>query len=100
MGENGDGSSADSVVLARSAYCPFSIGPRGCVGRGLAVKELMIIVARVVWLYDMRTEPGTALGEGSPGMGAGRERVGEFQMRDMFVGKGDGPMVEFKRVGR
>lgn len=29
-----------------------------------------------------------------------RERRGELQMRDMFVGKAEGPFVEFKSRGR
>lgn len=30
------GVTADSVALAQSAFCPFSIGPRGCIGKGKA----------------------------------------------------------------
>ena len=42
------GVSAESVALAQSAFCPFSIGPRGCVGKSLAMKEIMVVVVVVV----------------------------------------------------
>jgi cytochrome P450 len=28
------GVSAESVAMAQSAFCPFSVGPRGCIGKG------------------------------------------------------------------
>lgn len=30
----------ESVGAAQSAFCPFSVGPRGCIGKGLAYAEL------------------------------------------------------------
>ncbi|KAL2048039.1 hypothetical protein ABVK25_011076 [Lepraria finkii] len=43
------GVSEEDVVRAQSAFCPFSIGPRGCVGKALAMKEIMVVVGRLVW---------------------------------------------------
>lgn len=90
--------SPESVALAKNASCPFSLGPRGCVGKGMAYKELMIIVARLIYLFDMRIAPGTSAGEGNPSLREKslRHRKGEFQGLDKFVLKADGPMVEFK----
>ncbi|KAH6639969.1 cytochrome P450-like protein [Truncatella angustata] len=86
------------VQLAQSAFCPFSIGPRGCVGKGLAMKELMITIARVIWLYDMRLAPGEEhRGGGGREKGYGRHRDSEFQLKDMFVSKTDGPLVQFRK---
>lgn len=83
--------------LVHAAFCPFSIGPRGCVGKSMAMKELMITIARVVWLYDARLAPGEEYrGEGGSGKGYGRHRVGEYQMHDMFVSKTDGPVLQFR----
>ena len=90
------GVSEVSVALAQSAFCPFSIGPRGCTGRALAMKEIMTVVARLVWLYEMRIAEGSTLGEGAEHLGEGRRRKGELQMRDLFVAKADGPMVQFR----
>ncbi|MCJ1311413.1 hypothetical protein MMC25_005084 [Agyrium rufum] len=43
--------SAATIALARSAFCPFSVGPRGCVGKGMAYKEMTIVIARLVFLF-------------------------------------------------
>jgi len=83
----------DHLDKAHAAYCPFSIGPRGCIGKGLAYVELTVTIARVLWLFDVRMAPGTSLGDGS-GEG-GRER-GEFQIEDRFASKKDGPVVQFR----
>ncbi|KAL0932145.1 cytochrome p450 [Colletotrichum truncatum] len=38
----------------RSALQPFSFGPRNCIGRNLAYSEMRVILARVVWNFDMK----------------------------------------------
>lgn len=86
-----------SVQLAQSAFCPFSIGPRGCVGKTMAYAEMKILLARMTWLYDMRLKEGSTLGEGNPALGLGRARKDEFQLDDWFAARAHGPMVEFKR---
>ena len=88
--------SAADVARAQPTFCPFSSGPRGCVGKAMAMKELMLIIARVVWLYEMRLAPGDHRGGGRDAK-LGRHRVREFQMRDMFVSKTDGPIVQYHR---
>lgn len=90
--------SSENVALAKSAFCPFSLGPRGCVGKGMAYKELSVILARMIFIFDMRISPGTTAGEGNPSLGIEslRHRKREFQGLDKFVLKADGPMVEFK----
>lgn len=88
----------ESVALAKSAFCPFSLGPRACVGKGMAYKEITIVIARLIWLYEMRLAPGRSEGEGNPEacVQSGRHRVNEYQGQDMFVLKANGPIVEFK----
>ncbi|KAI0180776.1 cytochrome P450-like protein [Hypoxylon sp. FL1284] len=89
---------AKRVALARSAFCPFSIGPRGCVGKGVALRSIMITVARLVWAYEMRLAPSEEeRGTGGPGKGFGRHRPQEQQIKDMFTSKLDGPMVQFRK---
>ncbi|KAK0737977.1 cytochrome P450-like protein [Schizothecium vesticola] len=86
------------VALAQSAFCPFSIGPRGCIGKGLAYIEMTITLARTLWLYDVRRAVGVRdPGEGEKGREWGRHREGEFQLVDTFTSLKDGPMVEFRR---
>ena len=87
----------DTVALAQSAFCPFSVGPRGCIGKGLAYAELMTSLARTVFLYDMKLADGTSMGEGAVGMERGRERASEYQLKDCFTSMKEGPMVQFRK---
>lgn len=86
----------DSVALAQSAFCPFSVGPRGCIGKGLAYSELMTSLARVLFTYDMKLAEGTSVGEGRPELEWGRQRKEEYQLRDSFTSLKDGPYVQFR----
>ena len=85
--ENVAAFTAEDVALAQSAFCPFSIGPRGCIGKGVAYLELTIALARVIWLYDMRLTKGEDIG---------RDNDGGYKLVDCFVAQKDGPVVEFK----
>lgn len=89
----------DDVALAQSAFCPFSVGPRGCIGKGLAYVEMTNTLARTMFLYDMRKAVGVVdPGEGRPENEWGRQRVGEFQLIDTFTSAKSGPMIEFRKV--
>ncbi|KAJ0156321.1 Isotrichodermin C-15 hydroxylase [Colletotrichum tanaceti] len=87
----------EDVARAQSAFCPFSIGARGCIGKGLAYAEMSTALARTVFLYDLRKAVGVEdPAEGRPGRGRGRERAGEMQLFDTFTSMKDGPMLEFR----
>ncbi|KAH0558333.1 hypothetical protein GP486_005004 [Trichoglossum hirsutum] len=87
----------EAVGRAQSAFCPFSVGPRGCIGKGMAYMELSLALSRLMWLFDMRLKPGSTLGEGGwEGAEYGRQRVGEYQLMDKFTSWMDGPLVEFR----
>lgn len=88
----------EEVHRAQSAFCPFSVGPRGCIGKGLAYVEMSVTIARTLYLYDMRRAVGVKdPGEGSPDAEYGRHRVEEFQLSDTFTSVKDGAMVEFRK---
>jgi cytochrome P450 len=91
------GVTQDSVALAKSAFAPFSIGPRACIAKGMAYTELQIALARVLFLYDIRLASGLHVGEGGRDLEYGRHRVEEYQLTDQFSSMKDGPMVEFRR---
>jgi cytochrome P450 len=83
-----------SVETVQSAFCPFSIGPRGCLGKPMAYLELTTALARTVYSFDLKL--ASTLGGGSPIGGWGRRRSTEYQLEDTFTSRKDGPMVEFK----
>ncbi|PSN64858.1 benzoate 4-monooxygenase cytochrome P450 [Corynespora cassiicola Philippines] len=40
----------------KSVLQPFSVGPRNCIGQNLAMSEIRLILARLVWHFDMQLE--------------------------------------------
>ncbi|PSR74949.1 cytochrome P450 [Coniella lustricola] len=91
--------SESDVAAAQSAFCPFSIGPRGCIGKGLAYVEMTTALARTLWLYDVRQAAGVldpAEG-GQAGAEWGRDRKDEMQLVDTFTSWKQGVMVDFRK---
>lgn len=98
---DGIATTEEDVARSQSAFCPFSIGPRGCIGKGLAYHEMMTTLARTIYLFDMRKAVGIKdPGEGSPQLVWGRHRESEYQLIDTFTSAKAGAMVEFRRVER
>ena len=64
-----------------SAFNPFSAGATGCIGRQLALMELSLTIAILVWRFDltMRT--------------SGSDTT-EYEVCDFFVGEGYGPDLQ------
>jgi cytochrome P450 len=85
------------VALAQSAYNPFLIGPYNCVGQKLAMQELMLTTAKILYQMDVKAAPGNSLGGGSPELGWGRRNPNHFHVRDGFISVKDGPMIQFRR---
>jgi cytochrome P450 len=42
----------------KSGMQPFSLGPRGCIGKNLSYMEMRIILARLVWNFDVISTDG------------------------------------------
>ncbi|GAM37725.1 cytochrome P450 4A5 [Talaromyces pinophilus] len=92
------GGDDQSVVHAKRAFCPFSVGPRACIGMGFTYREMMMVLAALCITFDMRLAAGTRNGEGDPRLGPGRHRPEEMQLEDRFVGKPiGGPVAQFRR---
>jgi len=96
----GRAESVERIKKAREALTPFSFGPRSCIGKSLAVMELMRIMAGVIYRFDWRIADGEAgrLGEGALGNEWGRHRQGEFQLYDHLTAAKKGPVLQFRRV--
>jgi cytochrome P450 len=81
---------------SRRAFFPFGHGPRSCSGVHLALSELYMVVAKAVFVYDMRLAPDAPCCKSSPGGGRCTDR--EFKS---YVGiSTDGPMVQFRARGQ
>ena len=44
-----------------SASNPFGLGPRSCIGRNLTWAEMRIILARLLWVFDIAEEEDKGL---------------------------------------
>ncbi|PVH95528.1 cytochrome P450 monooxygenase-like protein [Periconia macrospinosa] len=91
------GVTQESVDLAKSNFHPFGGGPGQCVGKNLAVLELLAAVGRTLWRYDMRRAPGSTVGGGSPERGWGQSNAEEYQLIDAYIALHHGPMLQFKK---
>jgi cytochrome P450 len=40
----------------REAVRPFSVGPRNCIGQNLAYHEMRLIMARLMWEFDLELD--------------------------------------------
>lgn len=80
----------------KAAMFAFSSGPYGCIGKGLAIMASKIVLARLLYTYDIRAPGGKITGGGGAGKGLGREREDEYQMIDWVVGYRTGPDVQLK----
>ncbi|KAG9235155.1 cytochrome protein [Amylocarpus encephaloides] len=96
--ESAPGVKADSVVLAQSAFNPFSIGPRGCVGKGLAMTELMLTMAMMLSRFDLELVKGPErmAGCGNENEEFGRHREKEYQLFDHITAAKNGPVIQFR----
>jgi cytochrome P450 len=90
------GSNMEIPLRTNAAFSAFGVGRTSCIGRYLAYQEISLVIARTLWLYDMRIEPGSTLGEGKNTMGSGRHRKNEFQTLDRFVSTHQGPSLQLR----
>ncbi|KAI0451851.1 benzoate 4-monooxygenase cytochrome P450 [Xylaria acuta] len=90
------GTTKEEVARMRRNFSPFSSGPFNCVGKNLAMAEMMIIVARTLYRFEMRRAPGSTLGCGRPDLGWGCTDENQFQLSDAYISIRQGPEVQFR----
>jgi cytochrome P450 len=86
--------------IQHQAMIAFSSGSRGCVGKGMALVELMLTMATVLWTMDMRLAAGEAgeVGGGNPDSAVGRHDPEEYQLfHGGITSIKTGPMLQFSR---
>ncbi|EED20867.1 cytochrome P450, putative [Talaromyces stipitatus ATCC 10500] len=90
----------ESLTAVHNAYTPFSIGPRSCIGKGLAITELTLALATILYRFDLSlggSNEEMRVGEGAPGLEPGRHRTNEYQLYDHITASKDGPMIRFRK---
>ncbi|ETS80426.1 hypothetical protein PFICI_07955 [Pestalotiopsis fici W106-1] len=95
--DNVAGVTQEDVARARSNFHPFSMGPGNCIGKNLAMTELLITVAQTLYRLDVRRAPGSTFGGGSPELGWGARDAKQFQLKDAYISLRKGPMVQFRK---
>lgn len=88
--------SLEDVTIAQSAFCAFSIGPRGCAGKSMAYEEMMIVLSRIIWEYEIRLQPECVSGGNQLGQTQGQISKSEYQLFDTFASRSIGPYVQFR----
>lgn len=93
------GATRESVEEGERALCSFSAGARGCIGKNLAWMEMLLLLARLAYLFEMRRDPDSTLGGGDPkaeGPSARRD-PNLYQLYDTFVAQRDGPRIQLRK---
>ncbi|KAL3451492.1 cytochrome P450 [Aspergillus insuetus] len=68
---------------AKVPFCPFSIGPRSCVAKRLALDEISVTIARTLYLYEMRLDESW-------------NGKTEYELKGWMTSGREGPFVQFK----
>ena len=91
----------EQVTKAKEAFCAFSLGSRGCVGKTLAYIELCLTLAHVLWTFDIRrAQKGKQMSIRPQEDAKERKlewREDEYQLKDVFITDRAGPLIEFRR---
>ncbi|KAJ4386531.1 hypothetical protein N0V93_009428 [Gnomoniopsis smithogilvyi] len=97
-GPDGKTVSQEAVYEQERALSAFSAGSRGCIGKNLAWMEMSLVLAKLLFRFEIRRDPSNNLGGGDPLNGSpGRRNPDQYQTYDIFVSSRDGPMVQLKK---
>ncbi|KAI1763864.1 cytochrome P450 monooxygenase-like protein [Hypoxylon sp. FL1150] len=91
------GVTKESLARAKAGFHPFLSGPTNCAGRNLAMAEILITVARLLYRVDVRRVPGSTLGGGKPEFGWGQNDKDQMKLVDAYVSLRQGPEVQFRK---
>lgn len=91
------GNTAEKVEAVRNCHSNFSRGPSSCVGKNLAILEMLTVIGRTLYRFDVRRAPGSKLGQGASELGWGKRDPSVFQLRDAYISVRNGPELQFRR---
>ena len=91
----------EQIDRAREVMKPFSIGPRSCTGRSMALVQIRLVIARVAWLYDFKRAGGddSHVGEGQVDAPDGQHTATEYKLHAHISAACNGPILVFRRRG-
>ncbi|KAF2167556.1 hypothetical protein M409DRAFT_22361 [Zasmidium cellare ATCC 36951] len=89
-------SSPERLAIQEQGFCSFLAGSRGCVGKNLAWLEMMLVISKLVYKYEVIQDPKDNLGGGAADGRIGRQNPDQYQTYDAFVALRDGPMVHLR----
>lgn len=95
--EESTGVTEEDVRRIKANFHPFSNGPGSCIGKNLAVMEMLITLARTIFRLDIRRAPGSTLGGGAPELGWGARDKKQFHLTDAYISLRQGPEVQFRK---
>ncbi|KAF2844585.1 cytochrome P450, partial [Plenodomus tracheiphilus IPT5] len=87
-------SDAQQIEMAKSAFVPFSMGSRGCLGKNIAYMELTTALAQLIYRMDWKSADGKngKIGEElAPGGGPIN-----FGLKAHFTSSKEGPFLRFR----
>lgn len=89
----------ESLQRTRSAHVPFSTGPRGCIGKHLALNQVALFLARLLFAFDVRISlEGPSGGGQAENAEPRRQADDEYQLQDYFISQAEGPTVNFRSL--
>ncbi|KAA8617245.1 CypX Cytochrome P450 [Pyrenophora tritici-repentis] len=74
----------------RQPYFPFNIGPRSCVGKPLAIAQIMLTFAHLLWKFDFRIADAEELCSTIDDI-----VPPEYMLQDYISGQKHGPILQF-----
>lgn len=85
----------EQIAAQRRAFCPFGIGPMNCIGRNMAYLATKLVLAQMLWRFDLCVS-GELKGGGAKDLEMGRRDEGEYQLWDWIIGFPEGPVVKVR----
>ena len=77
---------------AKTAFKPFSLGARNCAGQAMALMQISLILAKVMWHYDFRVPNGAERKVGE----VGEDHKDEYRLNEHITPIHDGPFLQYK----